>query len=89
MAGSSTIGNNCVFAGQVGLNDNIFVGDNVIAGGATKIFTNVPKGRVLLGYPAVKMETHVESYKAIRRLPRLFKQVAELQKAVFKNAEND
>jgi UDP-3-O-[3-hydroxymyristoyl] glucosamine N-acyltransferase len=35
------------------------------------------------------METHVESYKAIRRLPRLFKQVAELQKAVFKNAEND
>lgn len=89
MAGSSTIGNNCVFAGQVGINDNIFVGDNVIAGGATKIFTNVPKGRVLLGYPAVKMETHVESYKAIRRLPRLFKQVADLQKAVFKNTEND
>ncbi|MCV2892385.1 UDP-3-O-(3-hydroxymyristoyl)glucosamine N-acyltransferase [Lentibacter sp. XHP0401] len=89
MAGSSTIGNNCVFAGQVGLNDNIFVGDNVIAGGATKIFTNVPKGRVLLGYPAVKMETHVETYKAMRRLPRLMKQVAELQKAVFKNDKSD
>ena len=89
MAGSSTIGNNCVFAGQVGLNDNIFVGDNVIAGGATKIFTNVPKGRVLLGYPAVKMETHVETYKAMRRLPRLMKQVAELQKAVFKSDKSD
>lgn len=89
MAGSSTIGNNCVFAGQVGLNDNIFVGDNVIAGGATKIFTNVPKGRVLLGYPAVKMDTHVETYKAMRRLPRLMKQVAELQKAVFKSDKSD
>lgn len=89
MAGSSTIGNNCVFAGQVGINDNIFVGDNVIAGGATKIFTNVPKGRVLLGYPAVKMESHVASYKALRRLPRLMKQVAELQKAVFNAAARD
>lgn len=89
MAGSTVVGNNCVFAGQVGVNDNIFVGDNVIAGGATKIFTNVPKGRVLLGYPAMKMETHVESYKAIRRLPRLMKQVAELQKAVFKQSESD
>lgn len=89
MAGSTVIGNNCVFAGQVGINDNIFVGDNVIAGGATKIFTNVPKGRVLLGYPAMKMEAHVESYKAIRRLPRLMRQVAELQKAVFKPGGSD
>ncbi len=89
MAGSTRIGNNCVFAGQVGINDNIFIGDNVIAGGATKIFTNVPAGRVLLGYPAVKMEQHVDSYKAIRRLPRLMKQVAELQKAVFKSDNTD
>mgnify|MGYP000347880990 CR=1 FL=1 len=89
MAGSTQIGNNCVFAGQVGINDNIFIGDNVIAGGATKIFTNVPQGRVILGYPAVKMEQHVDSYKAIRRLPRLMKQVAELQKAVFKSGETE
>jgi UDP-3-O-[3-hydroxymyristoyl] glucosamine N-acyltransferase len=53
-----------VLGGQCGVNDNIFVGDDVIAGGATKIFTNVPAGRVLLGYPAVKMETHVEMHKA-------------------------
>ena len=61
----------------------------MIAGGATKIFTKVPKGRVLLGYPAMKMETHVESYKGIRRLPRLAAQVAELQKAVSKLTGKD
>ena len=53
--------------------DNMFVGDDVIAGGATKIFTNAPKGRVLLGYPGVKMETHIEMQKALRRLPRFMR----------------
>ena len=82
IAGSARIGNRVVLAGQCGVNDNIFVGDDVICGGATKIFTNAPAGRVLLGYPAVKMETHVEIQKALRRLPRLAARVAELEKQV-------
>ncbi len=73
IAGSSRIGNRVVMAGQCGVNDNIFVGDDVVAGGATKIFTNAPAGRVLLGYPAVKMDTHIEIQKALRRLPRFMK----------------
>ena len=84
IAGSSSLGKNVVLAGQTGVNDNIFIGDNVIAGGASKIFTNVPAGRVILGYPAVKMQNHVYSDKALRRLPRLFKDVAELKKTVLK-----
>jgi UDP-3-O-[3-hydroxymyristoyl] glucosamine N-acyltransferase len=89
VAGSSVVGDRVVLAGQVGVNDNITIGDDVIAGGATKIFTRVPKGRVLLGYPAMKMEAHVESYKGVRRLPRLAAQVAELQKAVSKLSGKD
>ena len=73
IAGSARIGNRVVMAGQCGVNDNIFVGDDVVAGGATKIFTNAPAGRVLLGYPAVKMESHIEIQKAMRRLPRFMK----------------
>jgi UDP-3-O-[3-hydroxymyristoyl] glucosamine N-acyltransferase len=78
-----------VLGGQVGVNDNIFVGDDVIAGGASKIFTNAPAGRVLLGYPAVRMETHVEMQKALRRLPRLAAAVAALKKAVPIPGGND
>ncbi|WP_420398050.1 UDP-3-O-(3-hydroxymyristoyl)glucosamine N-acyltransferase [Nioella sp.] len=89
VAGSTTIGDRAVFGGQVGVADNLTVGSDVIAGGATKILSNVPAGRAVLGYPAVKMETHVESYKALRRLPRLAKTVAELQKAVSKLSGND
>ena len=84
IAGSSRIGDRVVLAGQCGVSDNIFVGDDVIAGGATKIFSNAPAGRVLLGYPALKMESHVEAWKNIRRLTRLFAQVAELRETVTK-----
>ena len=68
---------------------SIFVGDDVIAGGATKIFTNAPAGRVLLGYPAVKMETHVEMQKALRRLPRLAARVAEIERVVIPKSHGD
>jgi len=83
IAGSARIGDRVVMGGQCGVSDNIFVGNDVIAGGATKIFTNAPAGRVLLGSPALKMESHVEAWKNIRRLGRLFAQVAELRAAVL------
>jgi UDP-3-O-[3-hydroxymyristoyl] glucosamine N-acyltransferase len=80
IAGSARIGDRVVLGGQCGVNDNIFVGDDVICGGATKIFTNAPAGRVLLGYPAVRMDSHIEMQKALRRLPRLAARVAALEK---------
>ncbi|MFP5508053.1 MAG: UDP-3-O-(3-hydroxymyristoyl)glucosamine N-acyltransferase [Alphaproteobacteria bacterium] len=89
IAGSTQVGNNVVLAGQTGVSDNLFIGDNVITGGATKVMSNVPAGRVMLGYPAVKMDSHIESYKALRRLPRLFRDVAAIQKAVFKSDKSD
>lgn len=82
IAGSSRIGDNVVMAGQVGISDNLSIGDRAILGGATVALSNVPAGRVMLGYPAMKMDAHVEAYKGLRRLPRLFQEVAELKKAV-------
>lgn len=85
VAGSVTVGNNVVLGGQVGVSDNIFIGDGVVAGGGTKILSNVPAGRTILGYPGMQMDKQIESYKALRRLPRLMRDVAELKKLVFKN----
>lgn len=84
IAGSTRIGNRVVLGGKVGVSDNIFIGDDVIAGGGTDIYTNVPAGRVILGSPAVKMETQIEAQKNIRRLPRLYAQVSQLQETVKK-----
>ncbi|WP_172329396.1 UDP-3-O-(3-hydroxymyristoyl)glucosamine N-acyltransferase [Mangrovicoccus sp. HB161399] len=89
VAGSTKIGNRVVLAGQVGVNDNITIGDDVVAGGATKIFTKVPAGRVILGSPAVEMSTQMEINKGLRRLPRLYRDVAALKKAVQNDGESD
>lgn len=85
VAGSSEIGNNVVLGGQTGVGDNLIVGDRVIAAGGTKILSNVPEGRVMMGYPAVKMDAFTEAYKVIRRLPRLARDISALKKAVFKD----
>ena len=79
IAGSVQVGNRVVLGGKVGVSDNIFIGDDVIAGGGTLILTNAPAGRVLLGYPALKMDTHIELQKALRRLPRLAARVAAIE----------
>lgn len=89
IAGSARIGNRVVLAGRVGVSDNISVGDDVIAGAATVLMANVPPARVMLGYPATRMDAQVEIYKGLRRLPRLFAQVAALQKAVSKPTNSD
>lgn len=84
VSGSVVFGNNVVMGGQCGVADNLFVGDGVILGGGTKVISNVPAGRVMMGYPAVKMETHTEIYKAQRRLPRMMRDMDALKKAVSK-----
>ena len=89
VAGSSVVGDNVVLGGQSGVSDNIKVGDGVIAGGGTKLMSTVPAGRVMLGYPAIQMNRQVESYKAMRRLPRMLLDVAALKKAVFKSGNAD
>ncbi|QFT60017.1 UDP-3-O-acylglucosamine N-acyltransferase [Sulfitobacter sp. THAF37] len=89
IAGSSVIGNNVVLGGQSGVSDNIFIGDRAILGAATKALSNVPAGRTMLGYPATQMESQMEIYKALRRLPRLLRDVAALRKVVSKSGGDD
>ena len=87
IAGSTLVGDRVVLAGQVGVSDNIRIGSDVIAAGGTNIYTNVPDGRTIWGSPAVRMETQLEINKSLRRLPRLFAQIAELREIVTKLAQ--
>lgn len=89
IAGSTRIGNNVVLGGKTGVSDNVFIGDNVITGGGTIVLANIPAGRVMLGYPAMKMENTMELFKGFRRLKRLFDDVAELKKTVSKRDTSD
>ncbi|RYH12060.1 UDP-3-O-(3-hydroxymyristoyl)glucosamine N-acyltransferase [Tropicimonas sp. IMCC6043] len=89
VAGSTVIGDRVVMAGQSGIVDNITVGSDVVVSAGTKVLSNVPAGRVMMGYPATKMSTQVETYKALRRLPRLARDVAALRKVLSKDGSAD
>lgn len=83
IAGSVKIGDRVVMGGQVGVVDNIFVGDDVIVGAGSRVMSNAPKGRVLLGYPAIRMDTQISLWKHVRRLARMGEQIRDLRLAVF------
>ena len=85
IAGSSVLGDRVVLGGQSGVGDHLTLGDDVIAAGATAILSNVPTGRVMMGYPAMKMTQNIAAYKALRRLPRLLARFDDLQKRVSKH----
>ncbi|MEM8980345.1 MAG: UDP-3-O-(3-hydroxymyristoyl)glucosamine N-acyltransferase [Pseudomonadota bacterium] len=89
IAGSSVLGNRVVLGGQAGVTDHVRLGDDVIAGAGTMVRTNQPAGKVLLGDPAMPMTASIESYKALRRLPRLAAEVARLKTALQKSNDAD
>lgn len=70
VAGSTVIGDRTVLAGKSGVADNVTIGADCVITGAAIVLSNVPSGRVMMGYPATKMDIQLASYKAFRRLPR-------------------
>lgn len=80
VAGSSRIGNRVVLAGQVGVADHVKVGDDSVIGAKSGIGSNVPAGSVLLGAPAVPKDEAIKSFLALRRLPKLMRDVVDLKK---------
>jgi UDP-3-O-[3-hydroxymyristoyl] glucosamine N-acyltransferase len=89
VAGSGVLGDRVVLGGKSGVADNTTVGSDVVLTGGTLVLSHVPSGRVMMGYPAMRMDQQVESYKALRRLPRILRDLAARQKAVSKPDESD
>ncbi|WP_299147990.1 UDP-3-O-(3-hydroxymyristoyl)glucosamine N-acyltransferase [uncultured Tateyamaria sp.] len=89
IAGSTTMGNFVVCAGQVGVADNLKIGDRVVITAGSKVLSSVHTGKVMMGYPATEMKGQIDTYKALRRLPRYLRDIADLKKAVFKADPSD
>ena len=84
IAGSTKIGNRVVLGGQVGVGDHISIGCDSIIAGKSGVSSNVPKGRFMMGNPAMKIENNTESYKIFRRLPRILKKIQHLEQVILK-----
>jgi len=53
--------------------------------GKSGISSNVPSGRVMMGNPAIRMDLNIESYKAIRRLPRILAKFTKIEELISKD----
>jgi UDP-3-O-[3-hydroxymyristoyl] glucosamine N-acyltransferase len=89
IAGSTRIGDRTVLGGKAGIADNLVIGADAVIGGACNIMANVPAGRVMMAMPAMQIGQQVESYKALRRLPRLMRDIAARANPVSKPDTSD
>ncbi|WIV52178.1 UDP-3-O-(3-hydroxymyristoyl)glucosamine N-acyltransferase [Marivivens sp. LCG002] len=87
VAGSTVVGDRVVVGGGALIADNLKVGSDVVITGNSGVSSNVPEKRVMMGYPAVPIQTHVDMYKALRRLPRFMKDFTNRQKTVSNSDE--
>lgn len=71
VGGSTVIEDRVVLGGKAAVADHLTIGANSVITGNSGVASNVPPGRIMMGYPAVRMDQNVEIYKALRRLPRL------------------
>ncbi len=80
ISGSSVLGRNVVFGGQVGVADHIKVADFVMAGGKTGISKSFLKPKtVLFGYPARPVDKARDTIACVGLLPKLFERVKALE----------
>ena len=82
VAGSTVIGDRVVLGGRSAVADHLRIGSNVVITGNSGVNTHVSDNKIMMGYPAVRMDQNVEMYKALRRLPRLIARLEAAQKSV-------
>ena len=89
VAGSSVVGDRVVLGGAASIADHLTIGDDAVIAGKSGVASNVPPGRAMMGYPAMPLDRNVEAYKALRRLPRLIKSIAEFKSCMGSKDERD
>ncbi|RUO22534.1 UDP-3-O-(3-hydroxymyristoyl)glucosamine N-acyltransferase [Aliidiomarina iranensis] len=80
IAGSATLGKNCLVGGQTGIAGHITVGDNVQIHGMTMVTKSLEKGVYASSLPVVDQSTWAKSGARVRQLPELFLRVRAIEK---------
>lgn len=80
MGGSTVIGKNCLIAEDVGITDNVTIGDGAIVGGSSKVSKNIPPGSVVWGFPAQPIAKEKKERVLLRKLPEMWDVLRALKK---------
>ena len=83
IAGSTKVGKWCMFGGQVGMAGHITIADQTNVGAQAGISNSAKKsGTTIIGSPAWDAKGFMKSAAMFRRLPDMYKQLAELQSKI-------
>lgn len=88
IAGSTGIGNNVTIGGQVGIAGHIFIGNNVTIAAQSGVPNDVKDNEIISGTPAFSIKEWRNSAVRFKKLPELFKKVAEIEKLIEQNKNN-
>ena len=84
IAGSTKVGQWCMFGGQVGIAGHIQIGNKVFLGAQSGVPGSIKDNQTLIGTPPMEPKPYFKSQAIFRRLPDMYKQLDDLQKAVEK-----
>jgi UDP-3-O-[3-hydroxymyristoyl] glucosamine N-acyltransferase len=87
MAGTTIIGDYVQVGGQAAFKGHVTVGSRVVIAGASHIWGNIPDGMMVSGRPARAHRDELRGQALLRKLPKLFARVDELEGSVGDNAE--
>ncbi|MDP3804010.1 MAG: UDP-3-O-(3-hydroxymyristoyl)glucosamine N-acyltransferase, partial [Candidatus Omnitrophota bacterium] len=88
ISGSSQLGRNVVFGGQVGVVDHVKIGDFTMVGAQSGVTKSFPPKTTLLGMPARPINKAKELIGFVGLLPKLYGRVRALE-AKIKELESD
>ena len=78
ISGSTTVGDNRTFVGQVGIAGHLHIGDNVTIGPQSGVAKDIPSDVVVGGTPTVDQRTYyiARTLALMPRFPELFKRLS-------------
>lgn len=80
VAGSTKVGEWCMFGGQVGIAGHIEVADRTHLGAQSGLISNKKPGAVLMGSPAIDAKQWMKAQALLKRLPDMMDEIKSLKK---------
>lgn len=68
LAGSVTLGNGVIIGGSASIKDHTTIGDGVTVGAGSGVTSDIPPGKVMLGYPAVEARDALKQWAILKRM---------------------
>ena len=79
-AGSTKVGEWCMFGGQVGIAGHIHIGNKVNLGAQSGVPSNIKDGSQLIGTPPMELKQYFKASVAQRNLPDMLTELRQLRK---------